>query len=355
MAEERKILLKLLYLINNNYKESDLEDLIMSMVRLLLPLVRKQSGVYLKLAGYQPRDIALLTISSLFIRNGQGRFPVLERLFNWRIVEKFMAAEEADFRRYLRNILARRLKQTFYYLSSEIRPERAKIKREILYTLKKLPGCRIIKDNGRTRVVIRPEHSGRKKPKVSAADQPDWLVEICLNQGLAGLQVPKFFNRLVEFLSEQKLSVEIPLNTLLETYIETQKGYLLSEARNSSAIRARTETEIESPDLNAWIEELRIRNAVLLKRYLDRNKISQDELEAYLKALNELFQNWQDGGQEKSLFGYLKKYAPEMSPREYRKEKRKILEYLVRTSRDFLKLKLHRQKSGWGEYDGQEL
>ncbi len=355
MAEERTILLKLLYVINNNYKESDLEDLIMSMVRLLLPLVRKQSGFYLKLAGYQPRDIALLTISPLFIKNGQGRFPVLERLFNWKIIEKFMAATDADFRRYLRNILARRLRQTFYYLSSEIRPERAKIKREILYALKKLPGCRIIKDNGQTRVVIRPEHPGRKKPKLLDADQSDRLVEICLNQGLAGLQVPKFFNRLVEFLSDQKLTVEISLNTLLETYIETQKNYLLSEARNGSATRAGTETEIESTDLSVWLEELRIRNTLLLNRYLVRNKIRQDELEAYLKALNDLFLDWRDGGQEKSLFDYLKKYAPEMSPGEYRKEKRKILEYLVRTSRDFLKLKLNGQQAGWGEYDGQEL
>lgn len=348
MAEERKILLKLLYVINNNYKESDLEELITSMVRLLLPLVRKQSGFYLKLAGYQPRDIALLTISPLFTRSGQGRFPVLERLFNWKIIEKFMAATDADFRRYLRNILARRLRQTFYYLSSEIRPERTKIKREILYTLKKLPGCRIIKDNGRTRVVIGPEHSGRKKPKQLAADQPDQLVEICLNQGLAGLQVPKFFNRLVEFLSNRQLSVEISLNTLLETYIEAQKSYLLSEARNNSAIRTRTETEIESADLSVWLEELRIRNTILLNRYLDRNKIRQDEREAYLRALNDLFLDWRDGGQEKSLFDYLKKYAPEISPSEYRQEKRKILEYLVRTSRDFLKLKLHEQQSGRG-------
>lgn len=345
MAEERKILLKLLYIINNHYRESDLEDLIMSMVRLILPLIRKQSGLYLKLAGYRPRDIALLTVSPLFIRNRQDRFPVLEKLFNWKIVEKFMAANEADFRRYLRNILARRLKQTFYYLSSEIRPERTKIKREILYALKKLPGCRTDKENGRTMVLIRPDCPVNVKPLPLLEDRADRLLEICLNRGLGGLQVPKFIKKMVEAMSDQELAAKVSLETLLEIYIETQRNYLLSEIGQGPVPWTRPETGTLSTDLNNWIEELRARNTLILNRYLARNKIEKKEMEAYLKALNDLFQDWQDGGQEKSLFTYLKKYAPEISPEKYRKEKRKIMEYLVKTSRDFLRIKFHEQQA----------
>jgi len=348
LAEERKVLLKLLYIINNNYKESDLEELILSMVRLILPLVRKQSGLYLRLAGYQPRDIALLTISTLFIRNKQGRFPVLEKLFNWKIIEKFMVAREADFRRYLRNILSRRLKQTFYYLSGEIQPERAKIRREILYTLKKLPGCRINKENGRTMAVIQPEHPGRTKPTILKEDQSDRLVEICLNQGLGSLQVPKFFRRLIEVLSDRKSPVEVSLNTLLETYIETQKNFLLSEVGNGPVTLSSSGTGTASPEISDLLEELQVRNTLLLNRYLTRNKIRKEEKDAYLRALNDLFQDWQDGGQEKSLYEYLKKYAPEISPGEYRQRKRKILEYLVKSSRDFLKIRLLEQHSASG-------
>lgn len=348
MAEERKILLRLLHIINNNYTESDLEDLIMSMVRLILPLIRKQSGLYLKLAGYQPRDIALLTVSPLFIRNRQDRFPVLEKLFNWKIVEKFMVASEADFRRYLRNILARRLKQTFYYLSSEIRPERTKIKREILYALKKLPGCRINKENGRTQVLIRPDGEEKVKPTSLLDDQADRLLEICLNRGLGGLQVPKFFKKLVEVMSDQDLAAEVSLNTLLEIYIETQKNYMISEISQGPVPWTHPETGTSSTDLSNWIEELRARNTLLLNRYLARNKIAEKDKEAFLRALNDLLQDWQDGGQEKSLYEYLKKYAPEISSEEYRKEKRKILEYMVKSSRDFLKIKLHEKQATWG-------
>ncbi|RFT16577.1 MAG: hypothetical protein OP8BY_1190 [Candidatus Saccharicenans subterraneus] len=348
MAEERKILLRLLHIINNNYTESDLEDLIMSMVRLILPLITKQSGLYLKLAGYQPRDIALLTVSPLFIRNRQDRFPVLEKLFNWKIVEKFMVASEADFRRYLRNILARRLKQTFYYLSGEIRPERTKIKREILYALKKLPGCRIVKESGRTQVTIWQDGTEKVKSTLLLDDQADRLLAICLNRGLGGLQVPKFFKKLVEVMSDQGLAAEVSLNTLLEIYIETQKNFLLSEVSHGPVPWTHPETGTSRTDLSNWIEELRARNALLLNRYLARNKIGTKEKAAFLQALDDLLQDWQDGGQEKSLYEYLKKYAPEISSEEYRKEKRKILEYLVKTSRDFLKIKLHEQQTASG-------
>lgn len=345
MGEERKTLLKLLCVINNNYKESDLEDLIMSMVRVILPVIRKQSGPYLSLAGYQPRDIALLTVSPLFIRNRQGRFPVLERLFNWKIVEKLMAGGEADFRRYLKNILARRLKQTFYYLSTEIRPERARIKREILYALKKLPGCRINKEGSQTLVLIRPQHPRKIKLKLLAESQSERLFEICLNQGLGGLQVPKFFKKVAEILSDQALALEVSLDTLLEVYIETQKNYLLSEISQNQALWPRPKPQAGNVELSLWMEELRARNTLLLNRYLARNKIEEEEKEAYLKVMNDLLLDWQDGGQEKSLFVYLKKYSPEISPEEYRKEKRKILEYLVKTSRNFLKLKLQERQA----------
>ncbi|MDH7492701.1 MAG: hypothetical protein QHH44_02355 [Candidatus Saccharicenans sp.] len=340
MAEERKILLKLLHILNNSHSESDLEDLIRSLVRLLLPIIKKQSGLYLRLLSYEPRDIALLTVSSLFIRNKEGRFPVLDRLFNWKITEKFLSASEADFRRYLKNILNRRLKQTFYYLSSELRPERARIKREILYALKKLPGCRLKKEHSRVLAILQP--SDGRSPGLTwlTENQADRLLAISLDHGLGGLQIPRYFQRLLEVLQDKKLAVEVPVNRLLEVYIETQKDYLLADVAQNLQFASGPDRPGFGRDLNRLIAEARERNAWLLDRYLLKNKISQEEKEAYLRALNDLFQDWLDGGQERSLFDYLKKYYPQLSLPEYRQEKRKIFEYLVKSSREFLRSRL---------------
>ncbi|MGQ9801951.1 MAG: hypothetical protein ACUVRL_09865 [Candidatus Saccharicenans sp.] len=343
MAEERKILLKLLIILNNKHTESDLDELIRSLVRLLLPVIKSQSGLYLRLSGYKPEDIALLTISSLFIRNRDGRFPILERLFNWKITEKFLNASEADFRRYLKNILNRRLQQTFSYLSSELRPERARIKREILYALKKLPGCSLKKENGRVLAILQPVTPRRQRITRLTENQSDRLLAISLDHGFGGLQIPTYFSRLMEVLQEKKLAVEVPLNTLLETYIETQKSYLLVDVGQRLFFKSGSDWPRLGQDLKSLIAEATKKNAELLNRYWLKNKINQEEKEAYLRALDDLFQDWLDGGQEKSLFTYLKKHYPRLSPQEYRKEKRKILEYLVKNSREFLRSRLKRE------------
>lgn len=342
MAEERKILLKLLIILNNKHTESDLDELIRLLVRLLLPVIKRQSGPYLRLSGYKPEDIALLTISSLFIRNKDGRFPVLERLFNWKITEKFLSASEADFRRYLKNILNRRLKQTFYYLSSELRPERARIKREIMYALKKLPGCCLKKENNRVLAILQPA-TRRQRITWLTENQSDRLLAISLDNGLGGLQIPTYFGRLMEVLQEKKLAVEVPVNTLLETYIETQKSYLLADVSQSLFFKSGSDWPRLGHELKSLIAEATKKNAELLNRYWLKNKINQEEKEAYLRALDDLFQDWLDRGQEKSLFTYLKKHYPRLSPQEYRKEKRKILEYLVKNSREFLRSRLKRE------------
>lgn len=343
MAEERKVLLKLLVILNNKHTESDLDELIRSLIRLLLPVIKKQSGLYLRLSGYEPEDIAILTISSLFIRNKEGRFPVLERLFNWKITEKFLSAGESDFRRYLKNILNRRLKQTFYYLNNELRPERARIKREIMYALKKLPGCCLKKKNSQVLAILRPATPRRQRITWLTENQSDKLLAISLDNGLGGLQIPRYFSRFMEVLQEKKLAVEVPVNTLLETYIETQKSYLLADVSQSLRFKSGPDWPGFRQELKSLIAETTKRTAELLSRYWLKNKINQEEKEAYLRALNDLFQDWLDGGQEKSLFAYLKKYYHRLSPQEYRKEKRKIMEYLVKNSREFLRSRLEEE------------
>ncbi|MBC7362663.1 MAG: hypothetical protein H5U06_10360 [Candidatus Aminicenantes bacterium] len=340
MAGEKKLLLKLLGIINNNYNEKDLEDLILALVNQILLIIRRKSGLHFRLASYEPRDIALLTVSSLFVRNKQGRFPVLERLFNWKIVEKFLSASETDFQRYLKNILLRRLKQTFYYLSSEIRPERARIKREILYTLKKSSEYNLQKAGEKLLVTFIPQNSHGQPPEKLTEDQADRLLAICLDSGLGGLQVPKFFKKLAESLERNHLQIELTIQQLLEIYVETQKHYLLAEVSSSFHYKKQLPASDFHENLCGWINELRERNNRLLHKYVQKNKIKPEEKEIYLKALDDLIMDWQDGGQEKSLFSYLQNYQPEISQEEYRQEKRKILEYLVKNSRNFLKNKL---------------
>jgi len=336
MAFKKNLLLKLLLIINNRYTEDDLRDLITAMVEELMPVIKKNQGWHIYLSNYDPRDIAYLAVSNIFIRNSQGRFPVLERLFNWKTVEKFLCSSEEDFQRYLRNVLLRRLKQTYYYLSNEITPERNKIKREIIYALKKTPRFEIKKDKNNPQITFHPP--GRATTIYT--DENDGLVHLCLENRLGGLQVPKFFNRLAEILGKQSARLETSLNNLYNLYVSVQKYYLMTEVAPEFQPDHRYLVYDASKNVQKWIEELKVFGRHQVEKYVQKRKIALEEKEGWVLALQDLLKDWQDGGQEESLYRYLKRYLPDLSPEDYRQNKRKIFEYLIKSSREFLKEKL---------------
>ncbi|MGB9893369.1 MAG: hypothetical protein ACPLRA_03070, partial [Candidatus Saccharicenans sp.] len=237
MAAGKKLLLQFLNVINNNYKEKDLEELISALTSLLLPTIKKTGGSYLRLANYQPRDISLLAVSSIFVKDSQGRFPVLEKLFDRKILAKLIKAPEVEFQKYLKNVLLRRLKQTFYYLSSEISPERTKIKREVIYALKKSPAFKTETVRDSLYVSFQPKNQSSHPQEELSESQAERLLSLCLDNGLGGLQIPRFFKKLAEILNCHNLKFELPLQVLVKLYIETQKNYLLTEARSDLSIK----------------------------------------------------------------------------------------------------------------------
>ncbi|MGB9835985.1 MAG: hypothetical protein ACPLRX_04530 [Candidatus Saccharicenans sp.] len=336
MALQKNLLLKLLLVINNQYSEKDLRDLITAMVDELLPVIKKNRGYHLYLANYEPRDIAYLAISNLFIKNSKGRYPVLERLFDWKTVEKFLASNEEDFQRYLRSVLLRRLKQTYYFLSNEITPERNKIKREILYALKKTSQFKIKNRSNNPQITFRP----KGEPSVIYSNEIDGLLSLCLKNRLGGLQIPKFFRRLAEILENNGAGLEMSLSGIYDLFVSVQKYYLMVEAGAAFYSPDRYPVYDVNKNLQQWFEELMNYNKRLVGKYVQKKRINHKEKEAWLLALNDLFRDWQDGGQEKSLYNYLKRHLPEITPDDYRQNKRMIFEYLVKNSREFLKQKL---------------
>jgi len=336
MAFKKNLLLKLLLIINNRYTEDDLRDLITAMVEELLPVIKKNQGWHLYLSNYEPRDIAYLAVSNIFIRNSQGRFPVLERLFNWKTLEKFLSSSEEDFHRFLRNVLLRRLKQTYHYLSNEITPERNKIKREIIYALKKTPHFKIKKDKNNPRIIFQPQGQAT----INYTDEIDGLVHLCLENRLGGLQIPKFFSRLAEILERQTTRLEIPLNSLYNLYVSVQKHYLMAEVASEFKPDFRYLVYDSNKNIQTWIKELKTYGNYQIEKYVRKRKIAPEEKERWMLAFQDLIKDWQDGGQEESFYNYLKRYLPDLSPEDYRQNKRKIFEYLVKSTREFLKEKL---------------
>ncbi|MDD8021187.1 MAG: hypothetical protein PHU81_08450 [Acidobacteriota bacterium] len=348
MAGEKKLLLKLLEIINNNYTESNLEELILHLVKILMPAVHRTRNFYFIKASYDARDIAFLTVSSLLVKNRQGRFPALEKAFNWRVISRLMMADESNFQAYLNNILLKRLRQTYSSLGKEIRPERARIKKEIVCFLKNSKDYCLIRGKTNGQWLVRFEPAGPanltdgKKVVLKEIEQ---LLAISLDSGLGGLQIPKFFRKLAVKLNQSGISFELFLNELLILYLQTQQHYFKQEVKLGLYSRHRVPVTDLNEVFATWLDELRKRNQLLLLKYVEKKKLAPQEKDIYCQALDDLFADWSNGGQEHSLFYYLQKYQPQLSPQGYRQDKRKIMEYLVKSSRNFLKNKIYEWQS----------
>jgi hypothetical protein len=124
--------------------ESDIEALVVGLAAELQPMAAGRRSVRLRLEGYAGRDVALITLASLFIRDAQGNFLILAKTFGG-LLDRPDPPPLPEFDRYVRGVLSRRLQETLFALSGETNPGRIKIRREFLYALRKNPNRAIAK------------------------------------------------------------------------------------------------------------------------------------------------------------------------------------------------------------------
>ena len=421
-------------IIGRNYAPVDLERLIYHLLGLLLPKVKYRRFQSLSRAGYEPKDIALICLSSLFIRDAGGNFPVLEKTFS---ISSLSSTPLENFERYLHAVLSQRLSETFCSLSHEIWPDYAKVRRAFLAALKTTSSWKSQKigkdiylfpktggpsrdlhspqppggarvptdteknlhpaDNDSSQGFRNPDHSLPTADGIRQANsrQPDSdplppadcnpppqqmsreeIAKTCIEAGLWGLQAPKFLRGLREAFTKENEMAALRLSDLAKAYLEVNRfhdpirtnfssagtdifSFSSSQKQSASSkvhdfIHFHASNPSFSPEAgaNASGEKERLdrlhneANAFCrakIEKYHSRKKLSSTEKKAYTLAMDEIINDWFAGQKEQSLFFYLKSYHDGLDYRTYRKEKRKILEYLVKSCRSFLRTKLENE------------
>ena len=331
MNKIRELLRKVLA---GDFSEADLETLIYDLATLLIPMIRTRQYQRIRNEGYEPRDIAFITLSTLFVRDAGGSFPVLNRIFSI-FKDPKAAAQKGSFERYLYAILSRGLNQTFFALSNEIRPEEAKLRREFLYALKNRPDLAPMKIGGEVLFFPGKKAAGNNLKPMSLKE----LLKVGIEAKLWGFQVPKFLKQLEDKLAESSNAPPIRLVDAIAVYREINNLDRPLSPPSNDATDARAEGENLTARESGWLAEIEQDNRRILGKYIRKNKILPGEEEHYLAALREIISDRLDGRKEGSLFFYLNKCNRRLDPVSYRRRERKILEYLVRHSREFLKRK----------------
>jgi len=325
----RDLLLKVL---RGEYSEFELEELILELASLLGPIAAKRVYQTIRNEGYTPKDIALLTIAALFVRDEKGRFPVLQKIFSARR-EWLESVPERDLGVFFRGLLSRRLHETFFALSSEIFPGRTKLRRVLLLALKKNPELSWIKTG--TEIWIVPEDF--QGDKIQAPIPYERLLEISAKSALWGLQVPKFLTKMISSLEGPESKSPIRLRDIIDIYQAVQ-GREESGARSIAPEESLYGEKLQA-EISSWLQALEEENQKRIDHYVFRNKIPGEEKQLWHSALKAIVKDWLDGGQDYPLYDYLQVLGTAISANAYRNNYRKVFEYLVKTSKTCIREK----------------
>ncbi len=321
----------LLRAVSGQPTQRDVEDLVERLAAVLLPLAARRSFPGIRQEGYKPLDVALITIGGLLVRDERNTFPILETAFGGR--GKWLEQiSEPDLSRYLRAVLDRRLRETLFLLAREAWPERAKIRRELLYALKKDPRLTVHRDE-RGVFFCRGRKASAGPPVPFAR-----VLESVQSGGARGLRLPAFLARLLNGLDREESCRPILVSDAVRAFEEANvwdgpEPAVTVPARGDAFGRDAEELQAR---VRRWILDLALENRAAVASYVRKRRISERDAAAVVQALSDYVEEWLEGGPERSLFELLRARGFSIGAAAYRKKHRAIYEYLALKSRRFI-------------------
>jgi hypothetical protein len=299
---------------------------------------QRVTGVFQRL-GMSPEDAAYDVIAELFSRDQKGSFHVLQRWWN-NLRPNDRSTDEAleqAFRRLVVGAVHQRAFQS--YRDSD--PHLAKIIRNIKLALKKHPTVRQILDQDFPALIARHCKSSR-------SHLPQMPSEVLLPQ-LYDLTMPRAsLSRMLDSLGEI-LSSQMEYRRILPV---VQAALLIREVYLSDACRAdgsEYATGFSESDVEGMVgEALECVRRSALANYLNKRKLSEDELQAHSAALELIMRSYYLDGRTKNgadgtFYASLKKHLPGLTQENFRRKHRMILEYLVKQTTRHLRIAIQKE------------
>jgi hypothetical protein len=276
--------------------------------------------------GLDVRDIAFDTISDLFARDGEGRFPVLAAYFAAHDLTTI--TDEGSYILLQRLVLGR-VRNGLFRLYGEMDPQLARILRNVKIAAHSLGVFTEIDRTAETCLAPALCESNQHLPAVDVEQLTAWLDERATGNEF----IPELLGHCARVLSEQTAcSRVVPLITI------------------GLAIRAFYEHK-RTPQLAdhiAWIDEgaLDAEQAIrqccaALKvhtypRYVDRGKVGPEIFDVYFRVIEEMLaaRFLQNDTGTFPLSECFRKHMPGIPLQEYRKTHRSQLEYLAHLAQE---------------------
>ncbi len=317
-------------ILSNTYSQADLRDFVQLCYFLALPLVRKrisQGKINLNLLGLQERDVVYDCIADLFLRSDDGNLPKIRAYMDNNGVDITNWTNERLLPE-LRRLVFGKVHNNLIRLLGEVDPTLGKILRNIRLALEKSESFVEMERFGESYIV-----SNRVEPQMWRPPMPfDLLEQGFLSVASPRSDVPSLLGNLWEFLSSQveyQRAVSIVTAGLL--FKSLYQRFLDLEVNEEQQVEMDSPIERIQRLIHISCRQL---HQDMQATYVTSGKTTADDYDKYFCVLEEILLDRAKGhGDGLTYFDYLKRQYPHMKKTDYRKNHKKILEYLVRAGK----------------------
>lgn len=270
------------------------------------------------------QDLAIDAISSLFVKNGNGKYPICKSFEEWN--PSIRNEEDALF--FLNKLTSNRVEQHISKCLKEADPVFSKILDTLNYAVKKYDykKCRIL-----GQVFILKNDTENLQIKTFSFE--DLRNVPSINFQSIDQVFEKLFNH---FADGGEVNVAIPLNALA-IRIKNIQSFIQNNNEDFTTIESKIDlTEIVQTGYAAAVHKLN-------ESYYNKGKLSKSETEIFAKTLQDISKDILDGTMSNGLYKYFQKNMDFISKEDYQQQYHNVLEYLLKVMKNSIKIELEKR------------
>jgi hypothetical protein len=270
------------------------------------------------------QDLAIDAISSLFIKNGNGKYPICKSFEEWN--PSIRNEEDALF--FLNKLTANRVEQHISKCLKEADPVFSKILDTLNYAIKKYDykKCRIL-----GQVFILKNDTVNLQIKTFSFED---LRNVPSNSFQS---IDKVFEKLFKhFADDGGVDVAIPLNALA-IRIKNIQSFIQKNNVDSNTIESTIYlNDIVQEGYNAAVHKLN-------ESYYNKGKLSKSETEIFSLTLQDISKDILNGTMSNGLYKYFQNNMNIISKEDYQLQYHNVLEYLLKVMKNSIKIELEKR------------
>lgn len=294
------------------------------------------------------QDIAMDCIADLFMSDGNGSFPQLERYYNSKIENPNL--DEAETLTLTRRLVIRKTRQELSRIFRERDPEGAKIVRNIKVAIRNSNMLMIMRDFGKD-FICYADNQNHNKGKTQPSDEklrknmpviPDDLLasefsDLHNIKDPISISVKKLLDIVADYEQYQNfLAIEVISRLLRNIRVEQFRDGIMNMQLVFSPLQ-----ELELKEIDDHVDDvMKIISKKIHAQYLSSGKISPEKAVIYNSALRDVLYGLLQRRNGGSYFCHLKSYITSLTQKQYREQERSIFEYLAKIAKKEFRKKL---------------